>query len=172
MIHKLVIVINGPGGVGKDTICDIVGRHYRTKNVSSITPIKEIAASGGWNPADKSLPARKLLSDLKQAFTEYNDLPTAYLLDEYEKFLKGDAEIIFMHIREGSEISKLLSKIPGDAITLLILRSRDAKYNYGNPSDDLVEAFDYDYTYFNEKPLEELEDDFMAFFREIISSLP
>ena len=41
-MHKLVIVINGSGGVGKDSICSIVGKHYSTMNISSVDPIKKL----------------------------------------------------------------------------------------------------------------------------------
>ena len=48
-MHKLVIVINGSGGVGKDSICSIVGKHYSTMNISSVDPIKKIAFENGWD---------------------------------------------------------------------------------------------------------------------------
>ena len=40
---KTIIVINGAGGVGKDTLCNIAARHFAVWNISSITPIKELA---------------------------------------------------------------------------------------------------------------------------------
>ena len=43
--EKVLIIINGKGGVGKDTLCAFAGRYFQAKNVSSITPIKEIAAA-------------------------------------------------------------------------------------------------------------------------------
>ena len=48
-MSKVAIVINGPGGVGKDTLCELAARHFKVRNVSSITPIKEIAAMCGWH---------------------------------------------------------------------------------------------------------------------------
>ena len=45
---KLTILINGAGGVGKDTLCHIAEARYRVRNVSSNTPIKQIAAHSGW----------------------------------------------------------------------------------------------------------------------------
>jgi hypothetical protein len=48
-MQKTVIVINGSGGVGKDTLCDIAATHYSVWNISSIDPIKELAAITGWN---------------------------------------------------------------------------------------------------------------------------
>ena len=48
MMKKSVVIINGKGGVGKDTLCEVVAKKYSVRNVSSITPIKEIAKIGGW----------------------------------------------------------------------------------------------------------------------------
>lgn len=163
---KKVIVINGAGGVGKDTICDIVAEHYKVKNVSTITPIKEIALKIGWE-GKKEDRDRKFLSDLKQAFSDYNDLPNKYVVEEYKKFLNDNNEILFVHIREGSQIKHFCESINGDCVTLLI-RGR-GKLHYGNASDDMVNDFDYQFTYDNVKSLEELDEDFMKFFDSSIN---
>ena len=63
-MNKVVIVINGAGGVGKDTLCELASLHFKVFNVSSITPIKEIASMCGWSGA-KDDKSRKFLSDLK-----------------------------------------------------------------------------------------------------------
>ena len=44
-----IYVINGSGGTGKDTVCDITAKYYKVRNISSITPIVEIAKFAGWN---------------------------------------------------------------------------------------------------------------------------
>ena len=46
-MEKIVIIINGVGGAGKDTLCDLASKHYKVKNISAITPIKEIAQKCG-----------------------------------------------------------------------------------------------------------------------------
>ena len=108
-MHKLVIVINGSGGVGKDSICSIVGKHYSTMNISSVDPIKKIAFENGWD-GRKNEKSRKFLADLKQLFVDFNDLPCKYLLDKYQEFLESNNEILFVHIREPEEISKFKKK--------------------------------------------------------------
>ena len=154
-MEKLVIVINGKGGVGKDAMCDAIATAYKVQNISSITPIKEIAAAYGWQ-GEKTEAARRFLSDLKRAFTEYSDLPTKYLVAEYEKFLQSDAQILFVHIREASEIAKFVRETHTPCITLLVRRKAiDNLANYGNASDDLVSDYPYDHYFDNDLPLAE-----------------
>lgn len=165
-MEKIVIIINGYGGVGKDTLCDYIASHYETINVSSITPIKEIAGNYGWN-GEKDEISRKFLADLKRTFSDFNGLPTTYLMNEYEKFLNGSAVILFAHIRESDEIDKFKTRIKTPCITLLI-RGCDNK-SWGNCSDDDVENYTYDYYFHNEKPLIETQKDFHTLINKIVT---
>ena len=70
MRKKLIVVMNGKGGVGKDTLCDSLREKYRVMNISAIDPIKEIARQYGWN-GEKDDRARLFLAELKQALTDY-----------------------------------------------------------------------------------------------------
>ncbi|MDR0367458.1 MAG: hypothetical protein LBH41_02680 [Rickettsiales bacterium] len=164
---KTIITINGKGGCGKDTLCEIAGRHFRTLNISSITPIKELAAMAGAD-YDKSDRARKFLGDLKALCAQYNDLPTRYCLGEAEKFLAGGAELMFAHIREPAEIEKFTARaraLAGDRAdvrTLLVRSKRVEEKVFGNPSDDGVDGYAYDWTYDNDLPLDLAEGDFIA----------
>ena len=161
---KLAIVINGGGGVGKDTLCEFAAKRFRTVNVSSVDPIKRIAAENGWH-GEKTPEARRFLSELKRIFTEYNDLPTNYILEKYGKFLRSDAELFFVHIREGEQIAHFIEKAKeiGPAPVALLVRSSRCRESYGNVSDDDVENYPYDFIYQNDLPLEEAEADFIAF---------
>ena len=167
-MQKLVIVINGSGGVGKDTLCDLAARHFKVKNISSITPIKELAAQCGWD-GTKDDRARKFLSDLKRLTVEYNELPTVWATARYKEFLASDEEIMFVHIREGGEIKKFVDATGGAAKTLLIRGGeRMKKENYGNVSDDEVENYNYDFYFVNDKSLAEAECDFVALLRSMM----
>lgn len=157
-MEKVVIIINGNGGVGKDTLCDFAGKRYRVTNISAITPIKEIAERYGWH-GEKDAKSRKFLADLKKTFVEYNDLPYEYLKREYEKFLHDNSEILFVHIREGNEIEKFRQYVTVPCVTLLIKRECVLQ-SWGNSSDDNVEDYDYDYTYHNDKTLRQAPNDF------------
>lgn len=167
-MRKLVIVINGSAGVGKDTICEVVGKHYRVMNVSSIDPIKKIAFENGWN-GNKNEKSRRFLAELKRLFVDFNDLPQRYLMEKYREFLRGKGEILFVHIREPEEIAKFKGNVGGNCVTLLIRGRKNARREWNNAADDEVENYKYDYCYVNCHSLENLERDFMGFFkREIL----
>lgn len=163
---KLTIVINGRGGVGKDTLCDFASSVYKVRNVSSITPVKAIAGQCGWD-GQKDDRSRKFLSDLKQILTEYNDFPNQYIVREHDAFLQSEEEIMFVQIREGEQIIHFCESIQNACVTLLIQRDL-GKLHYGNRSDDEVESIPYDYVYQNNLPLEAAKTDFLAFLQKIM----
>ena len=167
-MEKRVVIINGKGGVGKDTLCNIIGKKYAVKNISSITPIKEIAKIGGWK-GGKENKDRKFLADLKKLFIDYNDLPFLYLKKEMESFLLNEYDVLFIHIREIKEIKKFLQYTTEKGIackTLLVTRKEEKNKIYGNCADDMVEQYDYDMVYDNNMSLEQTEKTFMIFFEK------
>ena len=170
-MKKLGIVINGRGGAGKDTLCDFVAKVYETVNVSSVTPIKRIASENGWK-GEKTPEARRFLAELKRIFTEYNDLPNRYSLSEYERFLlTPEKKIFFVHIREGEQIKRFITAskcFDGAHCVTLLIKSKRCEASYGNASDDMVEDYDYDYVYQNDKPLDEAAEDFLEFFASML----
>lgn len=152
--QKIAIVINGKGGSGKDTFCDVISKYFSVVNVSSVDPIKYIAQIGGWN-GSKEFKDRKFLSDLKQLFTEYNDLPNSYCVNEFKKFLDSENEVFFVHIREPENIKKFVDSVDGRCVTLLVRGGKAKTEAYGNRSDDEVENYPYDFV-FNNTPIENL----------------
>ncbi len=168
-MKKLVVVINGSGGVGKDTLCTLSERHFRVKGISSIDPIKEIARQNGWN-GEKDAKSRKFLADLKALFVAYNDLPLQYLLKEYQAFAAGEEEILFVHIREGEEIDKFKRSVDAPCVTLLVTRSDGQQAPWGNAADDNVGDYPYDVQFRNDKSIPEAERDFVELLRSILSA--
>jgi len=153
-MEKITIVINGVGGCGKDTLCDMASEVFSVRNRSSITPIKEIAKRCGWN-GEKTDKARKFLSDMKKLLTEYNEYPLNYLLKEQKEFIESDEQIMFVHIREPEEISKFMRNSKTTTYALLINPREELKDKvYGNKSDDEVANYNYDFIFDNDKPLE------------------
>lgn len=168
-MKKAVIVINGAGGVGKDTLCDLAAKHFKVYNMSTIMPIKDIARMCGWD-GSKDDKSRKFLADLKQLTVDYNDYPTMWGLERYHEFLESDNEVMFLHIREPEEIAKYVRATDGAAKTLLVRGgARMSKCHYGNAADDCVEQYEYDYYFMNDKTLEDAERDFCALLAEILA---
>ena len=167
-MKKATIIINGAGGVGKDTLCELAARHFETENISSITPIKEIAAQCGWD-GSKDDKSRRFLADLKALSVGYNDYPTTWCAERYAAFLESDKEILFIHIREPEEIEKFIRATDGFAKALLVRGGeRMKKSHYGNAADDCVENYKYDYYFMNDKTLAEAEVSFVALLKEIL----
>lgn len=155
---KLAFVINGQGGVGKDTFCDAVAETKRVYNISSITPVKNILRQIGWNGVTKTDKDRRAMSELKRVMIDYNDYPTKYCLEEFKKFMSedNDYEVMFIHMREPNEIKKFIDATDHRCLSLLIRRPA-VEREFGNPSDDGVMAYEYDYVFFNECELTDLE---------------
>ncbi len=167
-MKKIVVIINGSGGVGKDTLCDIVGKYYDVMNISSIDPIKKIAIDNGWN-GEKNEKSRKFLAELKNLFVDFNDLPQRYLMKKYSDFLQSKKQVLFVHIREPKEIEKFKNEIQIECVTLLIRGRVDIKTEWNNAADDDVEQYEYDFYYDNCKNLEGVEADFLQFFKTILA---
>ena len=169
-MNKAVIVINGAGGVGKDTLCDLAEKHLKIRNISTITPIKELARMCGWN-GSKDDKSRKFLADMKQLTVAYNDFPTNWAMNVYREFLTTDEQILFVHIREPEEIAKFVKATDGFAKTLLVRGGeRMKKSHYGNAADDCVENYAYDYYFMNDKTLEDAERDFCALLATVLGN--
>lgn len=168
-MKKLVIIINGAGGVGKDTLCDLSGKYFKVKNVSSIDPVKKIAKEAGWK-GEKTPEARRFLAELKRILIEYNDTPVRYLIEKYKEFIDSDEEILYCHIREPEEIEKFKGYVVTDCMTLLIKRDTGVE-TWGNTADDEVENFNYDCIYNNNFILKDTEKYFYELLKDKIESL-
>lgn len=166
-MDKIVIIVNGSGGVGKDTLCTFASEVFNTISISSIDPIKRIAREQGWK-GEKDARSRKFLADLKRVFIEYNNLPYKYLVEKYIEFLKDQNQILFVQIREAKEIEKFKKYVDIPCVTLLI-RRKCVNEKWGNTSDDNVEQYHYDYYYNNDKLLQNAKEDFTFFLHRIIN---
>lgn len=151
---KEIVVINGSGGVGKDTFINLFSTFANTHSYSSVQKVKKIAEQMGWYKYDKSEKDRKFLSDLKLLWADYNDKPyeslgTAILEFKYCYNL----DVLFLHVREPDEIKRLQSEY--DVKTLLI-KSKNVNKIESNMADKYVEEFEYDYIVNNDGTLEDL----------------
>lgn len=165
-MEKTVFIINGTGGAGKDTVCEMFATLCPTRSVSSITPIVEIARFAGWDGV-KTREARRLLSRLKEAFTEYNDLSFRYCVQQVQTFLESEDQLLFLHVREPEEIERLRKAIGPRCRTLLVRRSGVSGHPLGNRSDDEVEMYHYDAVIENNGTLADLSAKVKKFLRNL-----
>ena len=154
-----IICVNGYARSGKDSFCDAA--FYNRGLVypfSTIDEIKRLASQFGWD-GKKDAKGRKLLSDLKDCLTEYNNFPTKHIIEQIKVRLdiiqEGEIynNVIFLvQMREPKEIEYWKENY--NARALLITRPlKDVKW--GNHADDNVLNADYDYVLVNDKGLDE-----------------
>lgn len=163
-MEKSIIIINGTGGAGKDTFVTFCSEVTGVLNVSTVDKVKEAAkVLVGWN-GEKDEISRKLLVDLKQLSVDYNDAPTKYICSMAEDFENSDNTLMFVHIREASEIEKAKKLL--NAKTLLITNPR-VKLITSNDSDGKVNEYNYDYYIVNDGTLDDLKDKASKFIEEL-----
>lgn len=158
-MNKQVFVINGSGGVGKDTFISLLDYRVTVVNFSSVDKVKEVAKVIGWN-GDKTDKGRKLLHDLKALCASYNDMPFNSMKDKYKDFMNSNAHFLFLHIREPEEIKRAKNEFNAKAI--LVKRS-SVKHITSNSSDNNVYNYDYDIVINNDGDIEELRNKAIRF---------
>ena len=153
---KEIIIINGSGGVGKDTFVEFCAKYCKVKNISSVDKVKEAAkVLTGWD-GTKDEKSRKLLADLKELGIRYNDAPFRYIIESAKEFKESkDEELMFVHIREIEEIEKV-KKATG--ARTLIVTNKNVALITSNESDKNVMKYEYDLRVKNDGTLEDLEE--------------
>lgn len=155
---KKVIVINGSGGVGKDTFIDLFTERMnfyglKVDRFSSVDKVKELAMLAGWDGA-KDEKSRKFLSDLKFLTSEFCDMPFLSMKQRYEYFCSSYNSVLFLHIREPKEIERACKEF--SAISLLITNSNVPQI-ISNEADGNVFNYYYNFIIDNSGTLEELK---------------
>ena len=133
------VIINGCGGVGKDEFIKKC-RVYKDNivNMSTIEYVKKVAIQCGWD-GKKDEKGRRLLSDLKDALTRYDNIPVKHILESLPNYIDS---IIFIHCREPDEINFLKKEL--NAKSLLITNANVLPIET-NHADKCVFDIDYDY---------------------------
>ena len=158
--NKLFVIVNGFPRSGKDTFIQILSRQlerhkdtYTCISVSSIDLIKEIAKKNfEWDGA-KDTKGRRLLSDLKDAASRYNNLPLKHIKTFLESEKKTHSNTcIFSCIREPVEIEKAVNmseKLGFQPVTVFIDSPDHTGNAHSNHADTDVENYFYDITISN-----------------------
>lgn len=190
---KKIIIINGSGGVGKDAFAKRAIEEaarlskkncsngvtdpqllHAINNISTIDCVKTIAKTFNWD-GSKNERDRKMLSDLKDLLTNYNDYPfkrTKEYIESwlsYQKFSEKDKyshSFLFVHCREPKEIERLKNQFPDDTFTLLIQNPKVAKVT-SNHADREVENYNYDFVVVNNSDLRALRNVAIDFYKKV-----
>lgn len=164
-MDKQIFIINGSGGVGKDTfvtfvrdsLIDNIAGYYMLANYSSVRRVKEIMKDCGWDGISKTEKDRKFMSDLKLLLTEYNDLPfkdMKNVANEFYDEVNKHYKLLFFHIREPEEVARAAKEF--NAKTILVKRD-SVKHITSNMADENVYNFNYDIVIENNGTLEDLD---------------
>lgn len=161
-----VVIINGSGGSGKDTIVKILKTKLNDKfniyNISTIDKVKEIARDMGWD-GKKDERGRQFLADLKELWTDYNNGANEEVLsricrlasdEEYETL--GET-LVFVHCREPFSIQwfvDMLAERNIDTHTMIVKREKIQEFF--NEADQGVTNYTYDTKFLNDYDYEEL----------------
>jgi chloramphenicol 3-O-phosphotransferase len=151
-----VVVVNGRGGSGKTTFETMVkkiadARDLKVEICSTINYVKQVAKSLGWDGA-KAPKDRKFLSDLKDALTQWNDIPYKKVGETIKEMEEKGMDVIFIDCREPEEIARFVEDY--NALTVIVQRGEVVLL--GNHADDNVDNYQYDITIDNSRGLDEL----------------
>ena len=146
-----IIIINGSGGVGKDTFINFFIQNFcielknRVYNISTVDIIKEAAKILGWD-GSKDEKSRLFLHNLKMVASEYNDCSFNYVCKQINQLYNQNYNtVFFIHSREPIEIKKFKDQFKDKCITLLITRP---SFNIvSNDADNLEKILDFNYDY-------------------------
>lgn len=157
--------MNGKGASGKTTfenmIVEIAQAHdKKIEIISTIDYVKDVARGFGWN-GSKEPKDRKMLSDLKDLLTEWNDLPHKIVCNKIAKLMCTDVSAVFVDCREPAEIKRFVEEY--DALSVLVKRSSISMV-YGNHADDNVDDYEYDCVIDNSRGLSQLFTEAQIFY--------
>ena len=160
-----IIIVNGRPQCGKTTFEKFCKEKlgFFCEIISTIDIIKTMARVGGWN-GEKTPEARKLLSDLKDLWTQYNDLSfntVKNFIQQWECELEdyhvnSVPHIVFVDSREPEEIQKFREEL--GAIAVLVRRPDVEDEESSNHADENVFRCRYDYELWNTGTLDNLEE--------------
>ena len=167
-----ILIVNGKARSGKDSFCEYAhDNHGLVYPISTVDRVKQVALFAGWS-GEKDERGRKFLSDLKDAMSEYGDLPRNYVLDwmrqrlnTSENSMIGTDDVIFLvHAREPADIKRWVEE---NGARALLIHRPEAEKSWGNHADDEVENYDYHYYLTNDGTLEEWEKKSVDFIDRI-----
>lgn len=132
-MNKIFVILGKPQS-GKDTFVNFIkSYHEDTLNFSSVDYIKWLSDKFlGVDVKNKDHKTRKFLSEFKRILVEYNDFAYVQCKSAIDTLQEG--QVLFLHIREESEITKLQSEYP--ELKVVYVEGENSNLTYNNDSDD------------------------------------
>ena len=161
---KVVLIINGSGGCGKDTMAEIMNKYVETKKISSIDFVKKLLEPYTLDYIrvnGKNEKYRKLLSQVKKALIEFNDIPKAEICNQIIELLTSSEEqVLLIDIREPEEIEKIIGFMPEDSNikTILVINDNVTTITSNKSDESVFDYAPYDYIIDNSQTLGVLEE--------------
>lgn len=159
--RRNVIIINGSATFGKNTFIEQMSKIVKTEHFSSIDKYKKIATEYFDYTESLKSEFRDFLSALKAISIKYLDMPYFDTRNRVIDFLHSnttDAEILFLDIREPSEIEKIVETFGSDIVTTVLIDNPDKECVDSNESDANVYDFTYDWIIVNDGTIDDLRD--------------
>lgn len=165
-----ILIVNGFAGSGKDTFMEHIksyGRKYdhRTENVSIVDYIKRIALTIGWN-GEKDEAGRKLLSDLMDALTVYNNAPLKKIYEIIDGCIKEKYNILCICVRSPKDIDSIIDYAATydiQPITIFI-KNDNIEQITSNSADENVLNYLYDITIENNSTIDDFYNEINKFY--------
>lgn len=172
-LKKRVFILNGTGGSGKDTFCDLVNEVVSIVHYSYVSNTKNAAEKFfGWK-GGKTEKDRLFLAELNTLSEKYNDMPfqdCKRMVDEFMKYDYYDKygwhEFLFIDCREVKNIERLKKEF--NAETIFILRDEAKPITSNHADAQTLCEYDYDYIINNSGDINDLKKiaiEFVEYFR-------
>ncbi|QIG68801.1 hypothetical protein EVB68_064 [Rhizobium phage RHph_Y2_6] len=176
-----VIIINGYPQSGKDTFANMVLEYLITyglwgSNISSIKPVWDMLKDQGIPMDNKGPEERALAAEVKGALNRYkryaDRMTCSKILDSFPEntawvFKHG---VTFLHIREPESIAFCKQVLSTNNVTTqtLFIDRPDANRNMGNPVDEGVENYIYDFRITNSGSLDDFKAQAIEFAKKFL----
>ena len=169
-----IFYLMGGARTGKDTFVEEMNKYIPSAQISTVDKVKEIAKECfGWDGV-KDDKGRTLLSDLKDAWDNYNN----GTIKEVEKFIEKEknssTELVFIQVREYKSIMDMKELFGGEVI--MIIRPSKEAVEFTVESKFLNEYPDHweaDYEIYNFGTLDEYKikiKDFATYLKDLKKS--
>ena len=159
-MKKKIFITNGMARSGKDTFAKFMNEFVPTKKYSSIDVVKEYMRLLGIE-GEKTESYRKLLSDMKYALSNYDDIPFKSIQKEIDKFLNSDDQVMLIDIREPKEIERACKEFGAKSIFIVNNRVKNVT---SNSADANVYNYNYDYIIENNGTLDDFKNETKKFY--------